>query len=85
MENKLFTFDKAAEDCLSTYSFPGNVRELRNIVIRLSAKYSGKCTGAEELKNKLEILIAPVAEDNNYSDVKSLEHELFRLDDKLKN
>lgn len=89
MGNELFTFDKVAEDCLLTYSFPGNVRELRNIVIRLSAKYSGKQVGVEELRNELESLVASVSDDNGLNDEGSVEQELlgktFRLDDKLKN
>jgi DNA-binding NtrC family response regulator len=31
------------------YAFPGNVRELRNIVIRLIAKYAGKTVKENEL------------------------------------
>lgn len=37
-----------------TYSFPGNVRELRNIAIRLTAKYPGRRVGAAELEDELE-------------------------------
>jgi len=32
------------------YAFPGNVRELKNIVIRLTAKYAGHTVGAQELE-----------------------------------
>ena len=38
----LFSLTSEAENMLVEYSFPGNVRELRNIVIRLAAKYPGK-------------------------------------------
>jgi len=43
-----------AEDRLRQYNFPGNVRELRNIVIRLGAKYAGRNVGARELAAELE-------------------------------
>jgi DNA-binding NtrC family response regulator len=33
-----------AYQLLNRYSFPGNVRELRNIIIRLTAKYAGEST-----------------------------------------
>jgi DNA-binding NtrC family response regulator len=36
------------------YGFPGNVRELRNIVIRLTAKYPGKAVNEEELLAELD-------------------------------
>lgn len=37
-----FLLEDAAQLCWLDYTFPGNVRELRNIVIRLVAKYAGK-------------------------------------------
>ncbi len=37
-----FTLDGAAEARWLDYAFPGNVRELRNIVIRLTTKYGGQ-------------------------------------------
>ncbi|MCP4041708.1 MAG: sigma-54-dependent Fis family transcriptional regulator [Gammaproteobacteria bacterium] len=49
-----FTLDKDAEQRLSEYTFPGNVRELRNIVIRLSAKYPGRNVVLTELEQELE-------------------------------
>lgn len=44
-----FSLDAAAQSRWLEYNFPGNVRELRNIVIRLIAKYSGKTIKANEL------------------------------------
>ncbi|MCZ7654567.1 MAG: hypothetical protein M5R42_10250 [Rhodocyclaceae bacterium] len=35
------------------YGFPGNVRELRNIVIRLAAKYPGRLVSHAELEDEL--------------------------------
>ena len=36
------------------YHFPGNVRELRNIVIRLSTKYAGQTVSLEQLEGELD-------------------------------
>jgi len=36
------------------YSFPGNVRELRNIVIRLTTKYAGETVDAAQLRAELD-------------------------------
>ena len=36
------------------YSFPGNVRELRNIVVRLGARYPGQHIGLTELEAELD-------------------------------
>lgn len=38
------------------YSFPGNTRELRNIVIRLSTKYPGQTVGAMQLQDEFDPL-----------------------------
>ncbi|MGH8771998.1 MAG: helix-turn-helix domain-containing protein, partial [Burkholderiales bacterium] len=37
------------------YSFPGNVRELRNIVIRLITKYAGKAINNTQLEAELDM------------------------------
>jgi DNA-binding NtrC family response regulator len=36
------------------YPFPGNVRELRNIVIRLTTKYAGQTIGSDALVSELD-------------------------------
>jgi two-component system nitrogen regulation response regulator GlnG len=36
------------------YIFPGNVRELRNIVIRLTTKYAGETVNSEQLLAELD-------------------------------
>ncbi len=36
------------------YAFPGNTRELRNIVIRLAIKYAGKIVTAEQLRDEFD-------------------------------
>jgi two-component system nitrogen regulation response regulator GlnG len=51
--SKSFSFDDAARARWSTYGFPGNVRELRNVVIRLMTKYAGYTVGAVELEAEL--------------------------------
>lgn len=49
-----FSFDEAADKRWQSYTFPGNVRELRNIVIRLGAKYPGQRVGLTELEAELD-------------------------------
>ncbi|MGH8543912.1 MAG: sigma-54-dependent transcriptional regulator [Gammaproteobacteria bacterium] len=49
-----FSLHEAARQDLLSYAFPGNVRELRNIVIRLGAKYPGKEISAAALAGELE-------------------------------
>ena len=44
-----------AANCLSDYPFPGNVRELRNIAIRLTAKFGGRQIERAELETELDI------------------------------
>jgi DNA-binding NtrC family response regulator len=48
--SKPFAFDERARARWLAYSFPGNVRELRNIVIRLTTKYAGYTVGERELE-----------------------------------
>jgi DNA-binding NtrC family response regulator len=50
-----FELDAAAKDRWMRYDFPGNVRELRNIVIRLAAKYPGQRVSAAELEPELDV------------------------------
>jgi DNA-binding NtrC family response regulator len=49
-----FTFSSAAEKLWREYDFPGNVRELRNIVIRLSARYPGQSIDATTLAEEFD-------------------------------
>jgi DNA-binding NtrC family response regulator len=49
-----FTFTAAAESAWLTYPFPGNIRELKNIVIRLVAKHAGYEIGPAELHAEFE-------------------------------
>ncbi|MCW5603792.1 MAG: sigma-54-dependent Fis family transcriptional regulator [Burkholderiales bacterium] len=50
-----FELDKRAMDAWLEYSFPGNVRELRNIVIRLTTKHAGSRISAEHLQAELDM------------------------------
>ncbi len=50
-----FEFDASATARWLRYDFPGNVRELRNIVIRLAAKYPGQRVSAAELEAELDV------------------------------
>jgi len=50
-----FELDEAARRLWQSYPFPGNVRELRNIVIRLTAKYPGEIVGAATLAQELDL------------------------------
>jgi DNA-binding NtrC family response regulator len=52
---KPFELDEAATGRWRSYDFPGNVRELRNIVIRLSAKYPGQRLSPSELEPELDL------------------------------
>ena len=49
-----FKLDEQARHAWLEYSFPGNVRELRNIVIRLTAKYAGTTVNAQQLQAELD-------------------------------
>jgi len=52
---KAFDLDTKAMALWLEYSFPGNVRELRNIVIRLTTKYAGQQVNAEQLQAELDM------------------------------
>ena len=56
-----FTLDSNARDAWQGYAFPGNVRELKNIVIRLTAKYAGYTVGKAELETEFELPEVPTA------------------------
>jgi DNA-binding NtrC family response regulator len=85
-----FSLDDAAEQAWLAYPFPGNVRELRNIVIRLVTKHAGRHLSREELEPELD-LETPLAEaeathprDLLAEAQRELERGGFSLDDTLK-
>ena len=49
-----FKLDDEARILWASYAFPGNVRELRNIVIRLGTKYPGEQISRSALESELE-------------------------------
>jgi len=49
-----FSLDKSAQRLWEEYHFPGNVRELRNIAIRLATKYAGQRLSAQDLEPELD-------------------------------
>jgi DNA-binding NtrC family response regulator len=85
-----FTLDAGAEQRWLQYPFPGNVRELRNIVIRLTTKYAGQRLSIAELEPELDVetpLPGPGSEAGTIVDqaLRLLEHGgTFNLDDTLK-
>jgi DNA-binding NtrC family response regulator len=88
--NNGFSLDDSALARWLRYDFPGNVRELRNIVIRLAAKYPGQRLSAAELENELdlqqEVLLATESK-NGIADqaLRQLERGgAFNLDETLK-
>ena len=54
INSKSFTLSDEAGELLLEYTFPGNIRELRNIVIRLCAKYPGTVVSGDQIKAELE-------------------------------
>jgi two-component system nitrogen regulation response regulator GlnG len=80
-----FILDDEALGFWNSYAFPGNVRELRNIIIRLSAKYPGQTIKSEVLKLEMSGLHRPGGENSNGSWIKTALHaDGFQLDDMLK-
>lgn len=49
-----FSLAADAQSLWLDYTFPGNVRELRNIVIRLTARYAGQAVTASQLRAELD-------------------------------
>ena len=49
-----FELDEEAGVLWGSYEYPGNVRELRNIVIRLGTKYPGQKVSREQLSSEME-------------------------------
>lgn len=50
-----FSLDEGAQKAWSDYHFPGNVRELRNIVIRLTTKYAGQKLSVIEIEPEFDL------------------------------
>ena len=54
-----FSLDEAAERRWLEYRFPGNVRELRNVVIRLTTKHAGRRLAPAELEPEFDLESVP--------------------------
>ena len=80
-----FVLDDDAKKLWNDYDFPGNVRELRNIVIRLSAKYPGQTIKPSILMQEMSTPVSR-ASDVGESEIfrKNLQTEGFQLNDELK-
>ncbi len=61
--------DNKAEQSWQDYYFPGNVRELRNIVIRLCTKYPGEVITTSQLQQEFE---QNLTSDNAYDTEKNM-------------
>ena len=80
-----FQFDDDALTLWNDYAFPGNVRELRNIIIRLSAKYPGQTIKPEVLKREMSGLRQHNSESDGAGWLKDAMHgAAFQLDQMLK-
>ena len=82
---KGFVLDDESKQLWMSYDFPGNVRELRNIIIRLSAKYPGQTIKRAVLEQEMMQLSSRPG-DVNEEDVfrKNLQAAGFQLNEELK-
>ncbi len=53
-QSKPFKLDSKSLELWAQYGFPGNVRELRNIVIRLSTKFPGQTINTDQLMGEFD-------------------------------
>ncbi len=81
-----FQLDEGARALWCSYDYPGNVRELRNIVIRLGTKYPGLVVNKERLSAELETQLSAQAllgSSANISDeviIQKIKSNAFDLD-----
>ena len=73
-----FELGPEAAERWQRYEFPGNVRELRNIVIRLATKYAGQRVSAAQLDAELDLESSPLHEGG--VPATALEHALRTLE-----
>jgi len=85
-QKPIFSLDLDAEKTWETYPFPGNTRELRNIVIRLATKYPGQKVSKSQLE--LELDLSPTAAQPEHTDdletiQRTMRQGAFNLDEQL--
>lgn len=80
-----FKLDETSEALWNSYEFPGNVRELRNIIIRLSAKYPGQTIKSSVLEQEMNVMQS-LRGDNSEIELlrKNLRAPGFQLNEELK-
>ncbi len=80
-----FRLDAEALVCWDAYEFPGNVRELRNIIIRLSAKYPGQTVKVDVLKQEMSGMQRNASESSDEGWLQqAMDESDFQLDKMLK-
>jgi DNA-binding NtrC family response regulator len=82
----LFRLDEEAKESWKAYHFPGNIRELRNIVIRLGAKYPNQLVNKTSLEKELESNLTHKSVNDNNSEesiIRQLNEGDFSLDKML--
>lgn len=77
LNSKPFELENEARKRLLNYTFPGNVRELRNICIRLNSKYPGITITAEQLDQELESDISSFPPDKTDETSNSVREEML--------
>ena len=87
-----FVLDESARELWQQYDYPGNVRELRNIVIRLGTKYPGQNVNKEQLMDELVTQLSAsdlvenatsVSDDMIIQKMRSAEFDLDELIDEI--
>ena len=84
-----FILDDSARELWRQYDYPGNVRELRNIVIRLGTKYPGQSVNKAQLYAELETQLSSNTLAENETSVndelitQKLRDDEFDLDEML--
>jgi DNA-binding NtrC family response regulator len=87
-----FVLDDNARELWKEYDYPGNVRELRNIVIRLGTKYPGQSVNKEQLSAELETQLsanalakdeASISDDMIAQQIKEDNFDLDKLIDEI--
>jgi len=86
-KNAQFELDASALHIWEQYPFPGNTRELRNIVIRLATKYPGRTVSSVQLEAELDLSPPPGTDGTEANPQKQARQTLqqpgFNLDDVL--